>query len=221
MRELLLAVIVALVLFGCGPAESTGDERVLKVTWAFSAGDCASNAIDTVKASWGADGSAPTELEFACSAGGGTLGQTSATGGTYSIALSGVDAGGVTRFSTSSTLTVGARGTFGVPVELTLRPKPADVTVTWHFSNGSGCPAQVQLPYTIGIYAPPAMGMTGLGAKVKETQEGCATKTATLTDIAPGNYVVDLDSRAQSPMIKAQKNLTVRGGENQTVDLAL
>ncbi|MFT3708615.1 MAG: hypothetical protein QM817_13265 [Archangium sp.] len=219
MREL-LAAVMALVLFGCGPEESSTDDRVLKVSWAFSSGDCTSNSIDKVKVSWGADGMALTDVEFACSAGSGTLGQTAATGGTYSIIMNGLDTGGVVRFSTSSSLTVGARGTFGVPVDMTLRPKPSNITVTWHFSNGSGCPAQVQLPYAIGIYNPPAMG-TGLGTKVKDTQEGCATKTATLTDIAPGTYIVDLDSRAQQPMIHARKNITVVAGENQTVDLPL
>lgn len=65
------------------------------------------------------------------------------------------------------------------------------------------------------------MGMTGLGAKVKDTQESCSSKTATLESVTPGDYIVDLDSRAQSPMIKAQRQVTVKGGENLTVDIAL
>ncbi|MBL8911040.1 MAG: hypothetical protein JNM17_10140 [Archangium sp.] len=220
MRTLLLLAVLAVA--GCGPDESEAGDRDLNVKWEFLSGDCASNMVDQVKVTWGPSGMLDQEATFACSAGQGKLGQTGPMGGSYGITAVGLDSAGVARFTHFSTsLTVSDKGTHGIPVDLTLRPKPADVTVTWHFSNGSGCPAQVVLPYTIGVYNRPAMGMTGLGAKVKDTQESCSSKTATLESVTPGDYIVDLDSRAQSPMIKAQRQVTVKGGENLTVDIAL
>lgn len=60
-----------------------------------------------------------------------------------------------------------------------------------------------------------------LTQKVSEKQETCSARTATLTNVAPGDYVVELDSRAVTPMVKGTRTVTVRNGENATVDFQL
>jgi hypothetical protein len=218
MRILLLAVPV--LMLGCGPDES-GDSDV-NVSWKFLEGDCTSNMVSKVKVSWTALGVAQDDVEFECSAGQGKLGQFGAMGGEYGFTAVGIDSAGVERFTHfGSSIVVGAKGTFGEPVSLTLRPKPADITVNWRMSNGGGCPGSVVLPYTITLYRPPEMAGGALTMKVKETQESCSTRTARLEDVTPGDYVVDLDSRAITPKVKANKPITVLAGQNAIVDFDL
>lgn len=220
MRSALFAASLLWVV-GCGP-DSEENQLDLNVKWAFLSGDCTSNAVSRVKVSWGATGATKEDVEFDCAAGQGKLGQFGSTGGEYGITAAGLDSGGIARFTHfGTTLTVGPNGTGGEPVDLTLRPKPANVIVTWRMSSGGGCPGSVVLPYTITLFNPPAMMGGTPTVKVKETQESCSTRTATLQDVTPGSYVVDLDSRAVTPMVKAQKNVTVLGGENAMVDFQL
>jgi hypothetical protein len=215
MRASLL--VVSLCFFACGPEES--DDLAANVTWAFLEGDCTSNLVTKVKVSWGPSGATKEDVEFDCSEGQGKVGTFSAMGGEYGFTAVGLDSAGVARFTHfSTTLTVGSRGTFGDPIDLTLRPKPANVIVTWRMSNGGGCPTGFVLPYTISLYRPPAMAGGALTMKVTDTTESCSTRTATLENVTPGDYVAEVDSRAQSPMVKGNKPVTVRGGENATVD---
>ena len=214
MRTILFSSVV-LFVSACG-GESTGDLD-LNVAWTFESGDCASNQVDKVKVTWGPAGGTMTDVEFACTAGQGKVGQFGMGGGSYGITAVGLDAAGVERFRhLGSTVTVGPRGNRGSPVELTLRPKPADVTVTWR-----GCPPSVVLPFFITIYRPPAMMGGALTQKVKDAQESCQSSTVTLTSIAPGSYVVELDSRAVTPAVRGTQTLTVTNGQNATVAFQL
>jgi hypothetical protein len=216
MRVSLFAV--ALFVVGCGPDESSNDLDA-NVKWAFLEGDCSSNMVTKVKVSWGPSGATKEDVEFDCSAGQGKVGTFSSSGGEYGFTAVGVDSAGVARFTHFGTsVTVGSRGTFGTPIDLTLRPKPADVLVTWRMSNGGGCPTGFVLPYTITLYKPPAMMGGALTDQVQETQVSCSTQMATLENVTPGSYVVQLDSRAQNPMVKGTKPVTVKGGENAMVD---
>jgi hypothetical protein len=189
------------------------------VTWAFETGDCASNGVQTVRVTWGVAGGMTQDVEFACAEGKGKLGDFSVMGGAYSLTAIGLDGAGVARFRHfSSTVMVGAKGTGGSPVDLTLRPKPADVVVNWRVGASGGCPPNVVLPYFITLYRPPAMTGGALTQKVTDRQETCTARTTTLTNVAPGDYVVELDSRAVTPMLKDRRSVTVRNGENATVD---
>ncbi|MBE2254506.1 MAG: hypothetical protein IAE78_33565 [Myxococcus sp.] len=212
-------LLVAAVASACG---GESPDLALNVAWKFEAGDCASNQTETVRITWGPSGGSMADVEFPCTAGQGKVGDLSPMGGSYSIAAVGLDAAGVTRSRHLGTaLTVGSAGRGGAPVDLTLRPKPADVVVTWRLSNGSGCPSGVVLPYFIGLYRPPAMMGGALTQKVSEKQASCSARTTTLTDVAPGDYVVELDSRAVTPMVKGSRAVTVNRGENAAVDFQL
>lgn len=218
MRTLPWSVLM-LMLSACGGAAT---DLSLNVAWKFEGGDCASNAIDKVRVSWGPAGASMQDVEFPCTAGQGKLGEFSSMGGSYAITAVGLDAAGVARFRHfSSTVTVSGKGNGGSPVDLTLRPKPADVVVNWRIGMGGGCPGSVVLPYFITLYRPPAMMGGALTQKVSEKQETCSARTTTLTNVAPGDYVVELDSRAVTPMVKGTRNVTVRNGENATVDFQL
>ena len=206
------------LLAACG--SEGGSDRALKVTWAFETGDCTSNAITQVKVSWGPSGGAKQDVTFDCAAGEGVLGETAAEGGSYGITAVGLDAGGVARVShLGTTLNVGASGLHGSPVDLTLRPKAVHVTLTWGESS-SACPGQVVLPYTLTLYNPPATQGATPTDLVDQTQASCSAGTATFTNfVKPGDYIVDLDSRAQSPMVKSTKPITVVAGEDLTVSM--
>lgn len=211
--------IAVLLLFSCG---GTSSDLSLNVTWAFETGDCASNAITTVRVTWGPAGGALTDVDFPCTAGGGKLGELSASAGTYTIRAVGLDAGGVTRVTHLGTsLTVSSSsGTGGEPIALTLRPKSADVVVTWTL-GATGCPSPVVLPYHVALYRPPAQPGGALTMKVKEEQETCSARTVTLTSIAPGSYVVEIDSRAVQPAIRGTKDITVVAGQDAMVAFQL
>ncbi|MHB8878118.1 MAG: hypothetical protein ACYC8T_30845 [Myxococcaceae bacterium] len=204
---------VLLSALACGgkPADLS-----LNVAWTFSSGDCTSNSVTTVRVSWGPSGETLTDVEFPCTAGGGKLGELSPSGSSYTIRAEGLDSGGVARVTHFGTTLTASSGTGGEPVDLMLRPKPSNVVVTW--SKGStGCPTGVVLPYFAAIYNPPAQAGGPLTSKVKEVQETCSKRTATLTDIAPGAYVVELDSRAVTPSVRGRKDVTVVAGEGAQV----
>lgn len=218
-----MRVLVAFsaLLFGAGCGSSEIDAS-LNVTWSFSSGDCASNAVQSVRVSWGLSGETPRDVTFDCAAGRGKLGEIAASGGRYGISALGLDAGGVARFTHFGTsLTVSGKGTGGEPVALTLRPKPADIVVTWRLANGTGCPPGVVLPYFISVYRAGAADGGTLAEKVTEAQESCSSRSATLESVAPGSYVVELDSRAVTPKVKGTKPVTVLPGENAAVDFQL
>lgn len=217
-----IAAFVSVALLFAGACGSPDADRTLNVAWKFQSGDCVSNGVQTVRVSWGAAGQMPREMSFDCGVGRGKLGEFGASGGQYSITAVGLDAGGVARFAHFGTsLMVSGQGTGGEPVDLLLRPKPADIVVNWRLASGGGCPASVILPYFLTVYRPPAMAGGALNAKVTEAQESCVTRTATLRTVAPGDYVVELDSRAVTPKVKATRPVTVVPGENAFVDFQL
>lgn len=218
MRALLLVVVLCSPLLSCDG--EGGDDRTLSVEWKFESGDCASNAITKVKVSWGPSGGTKTDKEFDCGAGQGVLGETAEGGGSYGITAEGLDSGGVARVvHFGTTLNIREGGLHGTPIDLTLRPKPATLTVTWGESS-SACPGQVVLPYYLTLYRPPATPGETPTDQVDQTQQSCASGTATfINQVAPGDYIVDLDSRAVTPRVKSTKAITMRAGEDQTINM--
>ena len=206
------AVAVVAFVVGCGGEDETAP---LVIAWKFPSGDCASNAVSKVRVTVTPDAAEKKTSEFACADGRGDMGVFPA--GSYGILSEGLDATGkVVAQNFGASTTFGDNGPFG-DLEVTLNPKAADVVVTWKMSSGGNCPPDVQLPYFIAIYKPPATAGGMLTDKVKEVQESCAKGTATLGSIAPGNYVVELDSRAVTPKVKGTRNVTVKPGENAQV----
>jgi hypothetical protein len=49
----------------------------------------------------------------------------------------------------------------------------------------------------------------------------CGTRYATLTNVPPGNYIVELDSRAVTPKIYGTKTVMVVAGEDAEVTFNL
>lgn len=210
MSHLPKLVPLIMLTAACG-GEEIGSST-LEAAWTFESGDCASHGVETVRVTWTLQGSTPQEAEFACTDGQGVLGELAEGGGTYAIAAQGLDAGGVARVENfSQSVTFGQGRTVG-PVEITLRPKPANIVVTW-----GGCPPGVIIPYFIAVYRPPAQVGGELTDKVTEVQETCSSGTATLERVAPGDYVVELDTRAITPMVYATQQVTVVAGEDAQV----
>lgn len=79
------------------------------------------------------------------------------------------------------------------------------------------CPGSVILPFHITLYDPPATAGDPLTDEVKSVQESCSSSTATLTNVAPGDYVIELDSRAVTPAVYSTQDLTVVAGEDAEV----
>lgn len=218
-RTLLLALCVAHAAAGC--ADDEGDNS-LSVTWHFDGGDCAELGIETVRVTWGPSGGDAQEAEFPCADGGGTLGKVSGGGGSYAIDAEGFDADGVARAeSYGQSTTFHGGGTGGLPIDITLHPSTADVVVSWSLGGGGGCPAGVILPYFITLYEAPADAGGALTLKVTETQESCSSGEATLERVPPGDYVVELDSRAVTPAIRGTAPVTVEAGQDAAVSIDL
>jgi len=210
--------LAAALTAGCGGDDS---DSSLNVEWSFDSGDCASNGVVTVRVSWGPQGGTPETVEFACADGSGRLGDA-AGGINYSITAEGLDASGaVVAESYGQTVSFGASGTGGFPIDVTLHPASADVTVTWSLSTGGTCPPGVVLPFFITLYVAPATPGGELGAQVAEAQESCSTGQVILTGIAPGDYVAEVDSRAVNPAVRGTAPVTVTAGQDTEVDLDL
>ena len=201
----------------CGGSD--GDTS-LEVAWTFESGDCASNGVETVRVTWGPQGGPTEDVEFSCAEGSGTLGNVGEGGGSYSIDAEGLDANGVAiveSYGASTTFSGAAPG--GHAIDITLHPKGVDVVVSWSITGGGVCPQGVILPYFITLYEPPATSGGELTEVVAETQESCTTGQATLLNIAPGNYVIEVDSRAITPALRATAPVTVEAGQDAQVSL--
>jgi hypothetical protein len=210
----IISSVLALLALSCGVNH---DSQTLVVTWTFDAGDCASNNIETVRVTWGPQNGTLQTVNIPCGSGSASLGTVGE--GTYSLKGQGIDASGIARAeSYGTTLTLSGQGFGNYPVDITLHPKTADVLVTWSI-QGSPCPSGVILPYLITLYDPPDTLGGPLTTKVTETQESCASGQATLTNVAPGSYVVVLDSRAITPYVRLTAPVTVLPGENAQVYL--
>lgn len=202
----------AAVAIGCGGDEG---DATLVVSWTFDSGDCASNGVRTVRVTWGPEGGATQTVDFTCEDGSGRLGDVG-DGGTFAITAEGLDASGaVLAESYGQTVTFGGGGTGGTPIEVHLHPAASDVTVSWSLADGGACPEGVILPYFVTLYVDPGAGE--LTEEVASAQESCSTGQVTLTGVAPGDYVVEVDSRAVTPALRATAPVTVVPGQDAEV----
>lgn len=215
MRDHLFVLVL-----GAAPAVACGGDDAdtsLDVAWIFDSGDCAANAVETVRVTWGPESSATETVDFACDDGRGTLGDIG-DGGTFSITAEGLDAGGVARAeSYGQTVTFSGGGTGGMPIDIHLHPSASDVTVSWSLAGGDTCPAGVILPYFITLYVAPAEVGGELTEDVAEAQETCSAGQVTLTGIAPGDYVAEVDSRAVTPALRGTAPVAVEAGQDAQV----
>lgn len=197
-------------LFLASHCDDGDEESSLVVAWTFDSGDCASNGVETVRVAATPSGGEPLTGEATCDAQSVDLGSVGA--GSYSIVAQGLDAGGVVRAENFGTSVTISSGVPSIDVDVTLHPKASRVTVSWN-----GCPASVILPYFITIYNPPDQAGGELIDDVTSVQESCSAKIAALENVPPGNYIVELDSRAVTPKIYATQSITVIAGEDADV----
>lgn len=194
----------------------SGDDdanTTLSVTWKFASGDCTSNQVEKVKVTatpQGGAGLGPSEV--ACSAGSAELGTIAA--GTYAVNAEGLDSTGVVRVAATLSASF-PNGKVAGPLDITLRPKASNVNVTWN-----GCPSGIILPYFVTLYKAPASG-TSLTNKVQETQASCQARKAALDNVQPGDYVVEVDSRAVTPAVRGTSPVTVVAGQDANVNVAV
>ncbi len=166
--------------------------------------------METVRFTWGPSGGAGGTVDFPCAVAGGTLGVVEGEG-CYSIRASGVDAGGVARAeSYGASMCVSQGVPPSVSVDVSLHPKPGNVIVSWSVSGGGGCPSGYIIPYYVNLRD------TG-GALVKHVQVSCVAAQTTLDNVAPGDYVVEIDSITTVPSIYGSAPVTVVPGEDAQV----
>jgi hypothetical protein len=203
--------VSVLFLCNCTNDEGPGD---LMVTWEFSAGDCASNNVEKVRVRvTSADGDTLSG-EASCGAAGVNVG--SAGNKTYTVIAQGMDANGTIRAENYATTVSFSGSMSGSKVGVTLHPKASKVRVNWN-----GCPAGVILPFFITLYKPPLQVGGPLTDQVTYNQVSCGNSSATLNNVQPGNYIVELDSRAISPKVYGTKPVTVVAGEDAEVTFTI
>ena len=54
--------------------------------------------------------------------------------------------------------------------------------------------------------------------EVVSVQENCSSDTATLMNVLPGDYIIELDSITVTPKVYSRQPLTVVTGEDATVN---
>ncbi len=207
----LVCIATIALLCNCFNESDTGD---LEVTWKFSTGDCASNKIEKIRVKVTSTDGDTLLGEAVCSASSVNVGAVGNK--TYTITAQGIDANSVVRAENYATTVSFSGDMSGSDVEVTLHPKASKIRVNWN-----GCPSGVVLPYFITLYNVPLLNGGSLVDEVSYTQMPCGTRYATLTNIPPGNYIVELDSRAVSPKIYGTKSVTVVAGEDAEVTFNL
>jgi len=164
-------------------------------------------------------GQSPKKKEFACADGSGSFGEVGA--GTYGINVEGLDSNGkVVAQDYGATTSFGASGPPG-PIDATLHPKAANVVVSWTLQGGRKCPTGVVLPYYVDVYKLPTSSGKQFGQKVGEVQKSCSAGHAPVSDVRPGKYVVQVDSRAVTPDVKGTAKVTVEPGTDAKVSVAM
>lgn len=207
----ILYAISTFMLFNCSNENGSGD---LLVTWEFATGDCITNKIEKIHVEATSSDGDVLSGETTCSAPNVNIG--SAGNKSYTIVAKGYDANGAVRVENyKTTVSFSGNGT-ALDVKVTLHPKASKIRVNWN-----GCPSGVVLPYIITLYNVPLQASSSLVDEVSYTQMPCGTSYATLTNIPPGNYIVELDSRAISPKVYGTKPVTVVAGEDTEVTFNL
>jgi hypothetical protein len=220
MRRIAKTLSLAMIVLAASCGGGDDGDSSLNVSWTFASGDCDSAGVETVSVTWGPKGGEAKTVEFACEDGSGKLGNVAEGGGSYTFDAEGLDADGnavVESYGASTTFSGGAPPG-GHSIDVTLHPKGADVVVSWRLATGGRCPSGVILPYFISLYEAAASG-DDLGSAVAEAQETCTAGQTTLTNIAPGDYVVEVDSRAVTPALRATAPVTVEAGLNAEVSV--
>jgi hypothetical protein len=106
------------------------------------------------------------------------------------------------------------------------------LNVTWSFLSGDcartpcrrcafrGVFRARRLKTSLSTARPVGEGLARSPRRVVSTASppSASSRSATLKSVAPGSYVVELDSRAVTPKVKGTKPVTVLPGENATVD---
>jgi hypothetical protein len=216
ITALLATLAVGAAACGSGSDGSTS----LQASWTFASGDCASTGVETVSITWGPAGGSAQTVDFACADGAGTLGVIDA-GQSVSVVAKGYDAGGVARvesYGQMVTLHQGAPNS--IPVAITLTPKAANVIVSWSLPGGGGCPPGAIIPYYVILYEPPTVPGGPLTTEVDRVQETCSAGEATIERVAPGDYVVKLDSVTTIPKVQMSAPVTLTAGEDAYVHLS-
>jgi hypothetical protein len=212
-RKLFKLVGINSILLLCNCINETGSGDFL-VTWKFSSGDCATNKIEKVRVKATSSGGDTLSGEATCSAPSINIG--AAGNKTYTVIAQGIDANGVVRAENYTTTVSFSGNMSGSDIEVTLHPKASKVRVNWN-----GCPTGVILPYFITLYNMPLQAGGVLVDEVTSTQITCDAGYATLTSVPPGNYIIELDSRAITPKVYGTKSITVVAGEDVEVTFNL
>lgn len=219
MRRCLSFLLSVTLVAACGGDDDA--DTSLRVTWSFDEGDCAANGVETVRVTWGAEGEAPEAVDFACKDGQGELGDPG-HGGTFVINAEGLDTDGRARVrSYGSSVTFGDSGTLGMPITVALHPIGSTVTVSWSLADGKPCPSGIQLPYYVTLYTAPELDGGELVDVIATAQQGCIAGQVSFPDVLPGDYVVEVDSRAVTPALRATAPVTVEPITDATVAVAL
>ncbi len=212
-------VVLALVLLclaGCGD----DPEAELRVSWEFEQGDCATYGIETVRIQWGSPGGDHEDAEFDCAKDGGTLGMIDPDGATYEIVAEGLDSQGIVRArNLPQTLSFGAGHSSHRTIDVTLRPSPAEVLVTWSMSDGANCPPNTVMNYYVTRYFPPDEPGGELTDATEVVQASCSAGEVLLPHVPPGTWIIELDNRAISPAVYATREVEVEPGEDREVHI--
>ena len=156
------------------------------------------------------------EQEFPCESARGSF-EGSYTG-SHTVLADGLDASGtIVANSFDKTVSFGESGPLG-DVNVTLRPKREDVVVTWSI-DGRACPVGVIIPFFVSLYE--TTDGTSMGDQISEVQETCSKQEATLESIPPGEYILELDSRAVTPTIQATRQIRVEPGQSTEVEIEI
>jgi hypothetical protein len=215
-----LSALLAVLTIGAAACGSEESSTSLEASWTFSSGDCASTGVETVRVTFGPLGGPYESSDFACGAGAGSLGLIE-TGQSIAISALGIDAGGVARVESYGQMVTLSQGSPPViPVTITLNPKSANVTVSWTLPNGDVCPTGTIIPYYVILYDPPAVAGGALTSEVDRVQVTCTAGEATLERVAPGDYVVKIDSVTTVPKVQVTGPVTVVPGEDAQVHLS-
>jgi hypothetical protein len=219
-RSRALAIGALLLAIACSSSDEEQTQTLLRVSWIFEAGDCASNGIDGVRVEWGPSGAARTRLDLACAAGGAALGPIE-LGRPYDVVASALDAGAVVRALGGAQVTLTSGRPPTLDTHLVLYPALGRVLVSWSTADGAGCPGAIIVPYRVTLWEAPAVPGGALTRSVEDMQVDCFADGATFEHVHPGPYVVEVTAISTSPRITGSAPVTVGPGDERAVHVDL
>lgn len=176
------------------------------VSWQVGSAGCEASGVTDIEVSVGGVGGV-----YDCLAESAVL---TVPAGSFAIAIEGLDAGGIPRYSGESTVTVIGGQRVNVPTVL-LGALPASVTASWYFENGRLCSQNGVDQIDVTIFEDEFI--------VDSSVAPCDSGQLTIDNVQTGSYIISLLGRdaGGAAIYLGDSQITLEKGDSEYVEVML